>query len=78
MPTKHYLLAPGPTPVPERVALAMAQPIPHHRSPAFEQMIGECRAGLKWLFETEQDVLIYAASGTGMLEAALVNLCSAR
>ena len=75
MPLKEYLLTPGPTPVPTRVALAMAQPLPHHRAPAFEAIFAECRAGLKWLYETQQDVLMFSSSGTGVMEAALVNLC---
>jgi aspartate aminotransferase-like enzyme len=74
-PFKLRLLTPGPTPVPERVALAMAQPIPHHRSPAFEAVFAECREGLKWLFGTTQEVLIHASSGTGAMEGAIVNLC---
>jgi aspartate aminotransferase-like enzyme len=73
MPLKHYLLTPGPTPVPERVALAMAQPIPHHRAPTFEALFAEVRKGLQWIFETQTDVLTFACSGTGAMEGALVN-----
>ena len=76
MPLKSYLLTPGPTPVPERIALAMAAPIPHHRSPIFEKQFEECRVGLQWIYGTAQDVLVFASSGTGVLEAALVNFCS--
>ncbi len=76
MPLKHYLLTPGPTPVPERVALAMAQPIPHHRAPAFEALFAEVREGLKWIYGTQQDVLTFACSGTGAMEGALVNFLS--
>jgi len=75
MPFKHYLMTPGPTPVPRRVALAMAQPLPHHRSPSFERIFAECRQGLKWIFGTLQEVLVQSSSGTGALEAALVNMC---
>jgi aspartate aminotransferase-like enzyme len=70
---KIRLLTPGPTPVPERVSLRMAQPIIHHRSPEFEQVFGRVREGLSWLFQTRQDVVQFAASGTGAMEAALVN-----
>ncbi len=73
MPLKHYLLTPGPTPVPERIALAMAQPIPHHRAPAFEALFAEVREGLKWLYGTKEDVLTFASSGTGAMEGAIVN-----
>ena len=73
---KQLLLAPGPTPVPARVRLAMAQPIFHHRTPQFSALFGEVRESLKRLFQTEQDVLILASSGTGAMEAA-VNNCFA-
>ena len=73
MPLKHYLLTPGPTPVPERIALAMAHPIPHHRAPAFEALFAEVRQGLQWIYGTQADVLTFAASGTGAMEGALVN-----
>ncbi|TMA14436.1 MAG: alanine--glyoxylate aminotransferase family protein, partial [Deltaproteobacteria bacterium] len=67
------LLTPGPTPVPERLSLRMARPIVHHRSPEFEAVFGRVREGLGWLFQTKQDVLVFAASGTGAMEAAFVN-----
>ena len=66
---KYRLLSPGPTPVPERVLTAMANPIWHHRTPAFERTFASCREGLQWLFQTKQDVLTLAASGTGGMEA---------
>ncbi|MCP4502733.1 MAG: alanine--glyoxylate aminotransferase family protein [Deltaproteobacteria bacterium] len=71
---KYRLLAPGPTPVPERVLTAMANPIWHHRTPAFEAILKDCQEGLQWLFQTEGDddalVLSLASSGTGAMEAA--------
>jgi len=70
---KIRLLTPGPTPVPERISLRMAQPILHHRSPEFEQVFARCREGLAWLFQTKQDVVQLASSGTGAMEASLVN-----
>ncbi len=73
---KSYLLAPGPTPVPPRVLLAMAQPIIHHRTPQFSRVFAETRSGLKQLYQTEQDVLMLAASGSGAMEAAVTNLFS--
>src|SRR5437870_9831896 len=73
MPLKSYLLTPGPTPIPERIALAMARPILHHRAPAFEKLFAEVRAGLKWIFQTKQDVLVFAASGTGAMEGSVTN-----
>ena len=70
---KIRLLTPGPTPVPERLALRMARPIVHHRSPEFEAVFAKVREGLQWLFQTKQDVLVFASSGTGAMEAAFVN-----
>jgi aspartate aminotransferase-like enzyme len=70
---KQYLLTPGPTPVPERVMLAMAQPMIHHRMPAFIAVLNEAAAGLKWIFQTAQPVLMLAGSGTLGMEAAVVN-----
>src|SRR5437762_1610187 len=73
MTMKQYLLTPGPTPVPERVMLAMAQPIIHHRMPAFAEIFKEAAAGLQWIYQTTQPVLMLAGSGTLAMEAAVVN-----
>ena len=73
---KHYLLSPGPTAVPERVQLAMAAPMIHHRTPQFSRIFAETREMLREVFQTEQDPILLASSGTGAMEAALVNLCS--
>lgn len=73
---KFRLLAPGPTPVPPEVLLAMAQPVLHHRTPEFEALFGEARRALQWLFQTRREILILAASGTGAMEGAVVNACS--
>ncbi len=73
---KNYLLAPGPTPVPPRVQLAMAAPIIHHRTPQFSAIFADAKQGLKQLFQTQQDVLMLAASGTGAMESAVTNLFS--
>lgn len=73
---KNYLLAPGPTPVPPRAALAMATPIIHHRTPQFSAIFADAKAALKELFQTSQDVLMLAASGTGAMESAITNLFS--
>jgi aspartate aminotransferase-like enzyme len=74
---KYQLMAPGPTPVPSQVLLAMAQPMIHHRTPEYEALFVEVRAGLKRLFQTSQDVLPFACSGTGVMEAAIANTLSA-
>lgn len=73
---KRYLLAPGPTPVPPEVLLAMAKPMIHHRAPEFDKLFGEVREDLKWLFQTRNDVLILASSGTGGMEGAVSNFLS--
>lgn len=73
---KRYLLAPGPTPVPPEVLLAMARPIIHHRAPEFDKLFGEVREDLKWLFQTRNDVLMLASSGTGGMEGAVSNFLS--
>lgn len=71
---KNYLIAPGPTPVPARVLLASAQPIIHHRTPQFSRIFADAKTGLKEIFQTQQDVLMLAASGTGAMESAVTNL----
>ncbi|MDG2306165.1 MAG: alanine--glyoxylate aminotransferase family protein [Candidatus Binatia bacterium] len=76
VPQKKYLLAPGPTPVPEAVLLAMAAPTIHHRTPEFEATVKEIRSGLQAVFQTAQDVIVLASSGTGAMEASIVNTLS--
>ncbi|MGH7310080.1 MAG: pyridoxal-phosphate-dependent aminotransferase family protein [Candidatus Rokuibacteriota bacterium] len=73
---KYQLMAPGPTPVPSQVLLAMAQPMIHHRTPEYEALFAEVREQLKWLFQTAQDVILLTCSGTGAMEAALVSTLS--
>ena len=73
---KRYLLAPGPTSVPPEVLLAMARPMIHHRAPEFDPIFAEVRENLKWLFQTRNDVLQLACSGTGGMEGAVSNFLS--
>ncbi|MDD4939792.1 MAG: alanine--glyoxylate aminotransferase family protein [Candidatus Omnitrophica bacterium] len=73
---KNYLLTPGPTPLPPEVCEAMARPIIHHRTPQFQAIIKEATQGLQYVFQTKGDVFILASSGTGAMEAAVVNLLS--
>ena len=73
---KHYLLSPGPTPIPNEVALAMSETMIHHRTPQFNKIFEEARNGLKKLFGTKNDVLMLASSGTGAMEASVANLFS--
>ncbi len=76
MDDKLMLMIPGPTPVPERVLLAMAKHPIGHRSGDFSKIIAEVTEGLKWLHQTQNDVLILAASGTGAMEAGIINFLS--
>jgi aspartate aminotransferase-like enzyme len=73
---KTYLLTPGPTPIPETVSSTFARPLIHHRTPEFQALFQEVRDGLKYVFQTKQEVLTLATSGTGAMEAALCNLVS--
>src|ERR1700756_1203172 len=73
---KRYLFTPGPTPVPPRVLAAMGAPVVHHRSPDFKPIYERCLARLRDVCRTENDVLLFGASGTGAFESAVVNLVS--
>ena len=76
MLNKLRLLTPGPTPLPEEVRLAMARDMIHHRKAEFLPIMGQVREGLKYLFQTSQEVMPLAASGTGAMAAAVSNLFS--
>ena len=67
-------MTPGPTPVPEQARLAMARQVIHHRTAEFRGVLAEVLADLKYVFATENDVLVLSCSGTGAMEAAVVNL----
>lgn len=73
---KYRLLAPGPTPVSDRVLSVMSREIIHHRTPAFESVFEACQNGLQWLMQTKHDVLVLSSSGTGGFEAAFQNFFS--
>jgi len=73
---KRYLLAPGPTPVPPEALAASAAPIIHHRGPDFRELMLRTLARLRAVCRTENDVLLFTASGSGAFESALVNLLS--
>ena len=76
MDNKQMLMIPGPTPVPEKVLLAMAKHPIGHRSGEFSKIIAELTANLKWLHQTQNDVLMLTASGTGAMEAGIINFLS--
>ena len=73
MPGKHFLQLPGPSNVPDRILRAMDYPTIDHRGPDFTELTHECLNGMKTIFKTNSDVIIFPASGTGAWEAALVN-----
>ncbi len=72
----QQLRVPGPTPLPERVVRAASRPMINHRGPEFAALLRDIEEGLKWALRTDNDVLIFPCSGTGGLEAAVVNLLS--
>ena len=71
---KKYLFSPGPTMLPPEVLLKMAEPIMHHREPEFEKVMEEIRKGLKYLFQTKNEVMVFTSSGTGAMEGAVSNI----
>ncbi|MGH9577040.1 MAG: pyridoxal-phosphate-dependent aminotransferase family protein, partial [Terriglobales bacterium] len=73
-PAKKYLFTPGPVPVPPEVLLEIARPVIHHRTAEFAAALDQSRARLQPLFGTRQEIVILSASGTGAMEAAIVNL----
>jgi len=75
MPRK-YLMTPGPSPVPAQVREAMSREIMHHRTDEYKEILTRVHQNLKYIFATENPVLVFSASGTGALEAAVVNFLS--
>ncbi|MGY3437414.1 MULTISPECIES: pyridoxal-phosphate-dependent aminotransferase family protein [unclassified Marinovum] len=76
-PGRHFLQIPGPSTVPDRIQRAIDFPVMDHRSPEFGELGLRALGGIKSIFGTAGDVIIYPASGTGAWEAALVNTLSA-
>lgn len=68
---KYRLLAPGPTPVPDRVIAEMNKTLIHHRTDLFEEIFRDCQQKLAWLFDAKTSPLILSSSGTGAIEASL-------
>ena len=73
---RHFLQIPGPTNVPDRVLRAIDQPVIDHRGPEFAELGLEVLSGLREIFRTSGHVIAYPSSGTGAIEAALVNTLS--
>ncbi|MEO8537251.1 MAG: aminotransferase class V-fold PLP-dependent enzyme [Betaproteobacteria bacterium] len=74
---RHFLQIPGPTNVPDRVLRAIDHPTIDHRGPEFARLGRSILDRIGAVFQTRQPVVIYAGSGTGAWEAALVNTMSA-
>src|SRR5437868_8769570 len=70
------LRTPGPTPLPPAVREALAREMIAHRGSEFAGILRDCVAGLQWAFQTQHDVVILTASGTGGLESVVANTLS--
>jgi len=73
---EQLLMTPGPTPIPRKIQAVMTEPIIHHRTPEYKEIFKEVTNGLKEVFKTDNDCLIFASSGTGAMEASVVNVLS--
>jgi aspartate aminotransferase-like enzyme len=71
---KDYLMTAGPTPLPPAVSQVMAEPMLYHRAPAFVEVYARCLERIKRVFQTDNDVLAFASSGSGAMESAAANL----
>jgi aspartate aminotransferase-like enzyme len=76
MALEQQLRVPGPTPLPQRVVRSQSRPMINHRGPEFAELMSEICSGIKEVLRTENDVLLFPASGTGGMEGAVVNLLS--
>lgn len=74
MRDKHYLMIPGPTPVPPSVVAAMSKPMIGHRSNDFAELHKKVVAKLQKVFQTQNDIFILTNSGTGGMEFAVANV----
>jgi len=73
---KRRIFAPGPTPVPEEILSELGRSPLHHRTKAFITILERVKKNLQFLFQTKQPAYLFAASGTGAMEATVVNLFS--
>ena len=71
---KQYLMTAGPTPLPPAVSQVMAEPMLYHRAPAFVEVYARVLSRLKAVFQTANEVQVFAASGSGAMESAVANL----
>jgi len=73
---KLSLMIPGPTPVPEKVLQALSKHPIGHRSKEFQDLVESTTKNLKWLHQTNNDVLTITGSGTAAMEAGIINTLS--
>ncbi len=71
---KQYLMTAGPTPLPPKVSQVMAEPVLYHRAPAFMEVYERVLGRLPAVFQSSNDVLVFASSGSGAMESAAANL----
>ena len=71
---EYLVMLPGPTNVPNRVMNAMLAPIINHRSEDFRLLYQSLVEKIKVVFQTKNDVILLTTSGTGAVEASVVNL----
>lgn len=76
MERRTYLQIPGPTNIPDRILRSLSKPLINHRGPEFEKLLIKCVEGLKKVYKTKNDILIFPSSGSGVLESTIVNLFS--
>ncbi len=73
---RHLLQLPGPSNVPDRILRAIDRPTIDHRGPEFAKLTRSLQAGLRRVFKTEHDVIMFPGSASGAWEAAFVNTLS--
>jgi aspartate aminotransferase-like enzyme len=76
VPDQVQLRIPGPTPLPDQVREAGSRQMVNHRGPEFKELLGRVTTSMKAGFRTQSEVMILTSSGTGALEAAVVNTLS--
>lgn len=72
----YRLLTPGPVPIHPDVLKALAEPVRHHRTPEFLKILDQVWQSLSWIYGTKEPVMLLTATGSGAMEAALVNCLS--
>ena len=74
---RRLIMLPGPTNVPDRIMRAMMKPMINHRGPEFAALLSSISEGLKYVFETKEEVFVLTSSGTGAVECAMSNTINA-